>query len=178
MVPTGHALTAYDGIVGTMAMELGTFHFLPHITLVAALMEPVEDILQKTRQLATMVAPYEFHLQDVAQKDAYFQCVYATMKLTDQVLNANTAARTVFEEKQNDPPYMPHLSLIYGDFTAHEKNERLIPKLRQQLLDGAPETETIPVDAIEIWSTQGDVKEWYLVERVPLTAPTNNTVPH
>jgi hypothetical protein len=169
MVPTGASLKAYDDIVGTTARELQTFHFLPHVTLVAALMTPVQDVVERTRHLATLLAPYEFELDDVSQRDAYFQCVFATMKVNDAAVNANTIARQVFPEKQSDPPYMPHLSLIYGDFPYEYKMQELIPKLRTKLKERTPDSLRLPVDAIEIWSTQGDVKEWYLVERVPLT---------
>jgi len=177
MVPSsvGGSLEAYDTIIGGMSKELGTFHFLPHITLIAALLDPIETIVEKTRHLSTLIAPYKFHLQDMGQKDAYFQCVFATMKLTEDVVNANMTARNVFasENKLLDPPYMPHLSLIYGDFSLEEKKNHLIPTLRHQLFpqnegESTSLTSIIPVDAIEIWSTQGDVKDWYLVERVPL----------
>ena len=171
MIPTGTALKAYDDIVGATAHELDTFHFVPHVTLVAAIMSPIDQVIERTRHLATLLSPYEFELDDLSQKDAYFQCVFATMKRTEAVVNANAVARQVFAEKQSDPPYMPHLSLLYGDFEYDRKVNEIIPKLRQQLQERAPDSLRLPVDAIEIWSTQGDVKEWYLVERVPLTGP-------
>ena len=206
MVPSrtvlgGGSLQAYDDIIGEMSKELGTFHFVPHITLVAALMGPVQDIVVQTRHLASLVAPYEFQWDDdddenlapLSYKDAYFQCVFARMKLTEAVVQANATARQIFPEKQTDPPYMPHLSLIYGDFSETEKKERLLPQLHQKFQTGpgkkkdAPTNEgaaagtaaagyrIIPVDAIEIWSTQGDVKDWYLVERVPLVGTTTTS---
>jgi hypothetical protein len=171
MIPAGAARNAYDDIVGTTARQLDTFHFLPHVTLVAAIMTPVEDVIERTRHLATLLAPYEFELDDISQRDAYFQCVYATMKLTDGPLYANGVARQVFQEKQADPPYMPHLSLIYGAFPHERKTQEIIPQLREKFLARAPTTLHLPVDAIEIWSTQGEAKDWYLVERVPLTGP-------
>jgi 2'-5' RNA ligase len=171
MIPAGTARKAYDEIIGTTARQLDTFHFLPHITLVAAILTPVEDVVQRTRHLATLLAPYEFELDDLSQRDAYFQCVYATMKLTDAPLHANAVARQVFPEKQSDPPYMPHLSLIYGAFGQERKTQEILPRLREKFLERAPDTLHLPVDAIELWSTQGDVKDWYLVERVPLTGP-------
>jgi len=169
MVPSGATLNVYDDIVGATALELDTFHFLPHITLVAALTQrPVEEIVERTRHLASLLTPYEFELDDLSQKDAYFQCVFATMKKTQQVIHANQVARQVFVEKQEDAPYMPHLSMVYGDFSSERKTNDLIPHLREQLHARAPETLTIPVDAIEIWCTEGDVKDWYFVERVNL----------
>lgn len=172
MIPAGKARDAYDDIVGTTARELDTFHFLPHVTLVAALMTPVEDVVARTRHLGTLLGPYEFELDDISQRDAFFQCVYCTMKLTDAAVHANGVARQIFEEKRSDPPYMPHLSLIYGDFPYERKVQEIIPQLRDKFEARAPDTLKLPVEAIEIWSTQGDVKDWYLVERVPLTGPS------
>ncbi|CAB9497345.1 Cyclic phosphodiesterase-like protein [Seminavis robusta] len=160
---------AYSSIISETAHELGTFQFLPHITLVAAIMTGEEDVLNRTRQLANQLAPYEFHLSRVSYRDAYFQCVYAEFERSEQVVAANQLARKVFPERQSDPPYTPHLSLVYGDLTETKKVEVVIPKLQAALKEKSKETGTIEVDSIQVWSTQGDVKEWYLVETIPLT---------
>jgi 2'-5' RNA ligase len=179
MCPSGATKAAYSSIISDMASELGTFEFTPHITLVAAIMTDVDDVVARTKALASELAPYTFKLDDLSQKDAYFQCVFAKMAATQEVVEANALARTFFEERQSDPDYIPHMSLVYGDFDQSKKDESILPELQKKLAMSSHTTMTIPVDAIEVWSTQGDVKEWYLVETVPLTGTTrtNTKVP-
>jgi 2'-5' RNA ligase len=169
--PTGDAKQAYSEIIGNMSQELGTYHFTPHITLVAAIMTSREDVVQRTKDLAAKLTPYEFQFDSLSHKDRYFQCVFAKMKLTQEVLNANKIAREVFSERQTDPPYMPHLSLVYGEFTQTIKEAKIIPTMEQQMTQKASSTMSFTVDSIEVWSTQGDVADWYLVATVPLGKP-------
>jgi 2'-5' RNA ligase len=169
--PTGDAKQAYAEIIGNMSRELGTFHFTPHITLVAAIMTSPEDVVQRTKDLAAKLAPYTFEFDSLSHKDRYFQCVFAKMKLTQEVLNANKIAREVFSERQTDPDYMPHLSLVYGDFKQTVKESNFFPTMEKQITQKASNTMSFTVDSIEVWSTQGDVADWYLVETVPLGKP-------
>lgn len=43
---------------------------------------------------------------------------------TDDVMKANIRARKIFD-RQNDPKYLPHLSLVYGNFSSSKKEEIL-----------------------------------------------------
>jgi 2'-5' RNA ligase len=175
MCPSGTIKEVYSSIITDMTSELGTLDFTPHITLVAAILTGVDDVVARAKALALKLAPYEFEYDDLSQKDAYFQSVFAKMKVTQEVVEANALARTFFEERQSDPDYMPHMSLVYGDFDRSRKDETILPELRTKLTNSYHNTTTIPVDAIEVWSTQGDVKEWYLVETVPLTGTRRTT---
>mmetsp|Transcript_3833 Transcript_3833/g.5863 ORF Transcript_3833/g.5863 Transcript_3833/m.5863 type:complete len:211 (+) Transcript_3833:112-744(+) len=166
------ACTTYTNLIQEMAAECGTSSFLPHITLVAGMMTSAQDVVERAKLVASKVAPYQYEFENISYRDAYFQCVYAQMKCTEQVKEANATARTIFTERQDDPPYMPHLSLVYGDFTEKQKKQEIIPKLQQkmkQITTTEKENHNLfTVEAIEVWSTQGDFKDWYLVERVPL----------
>eukprot|EP00977_Amphora_coffeiformis_P006978 scaffold1513_cov100-Amphora_coffeaeformis.AAC.27 len=172
LVPTPEASrVAYETILNETAAALGTLPFTPHVTLVAAIMTDVTDVVTRAQALSHALTShdYQFQFQAVSHKDAYFQCVFATYVRTPAVLQANALARRYFPEKQSDPPYLPHLSLIYGNnISAEEKETHWIPTLTQRIVDGASDTTTFSVDAIEVWSTQGHVQEWYLVERIPL----------
>mmetsp|Transcript_12352 Transcript_12352/g.18984 ORF Transcript_12352/g.18984 Transcript_12352/m.18984 type:complete len:193 (-) Transcript_12352:242-820(-) len=164
----GPSKDAYSAIIADTASKLDTFSYLPHVTLVAAIMTDVDDVVRRTKELAQDLAPYELELDTLGGRDAYFQCVYARLKQTPTVMQANAKARQVFPERQSDPEYIPHLSLIYGDFTMEEKEKTLIPELKKKLAAQKDATSSFRIDAIEVWSTQGDVKDWYLVETIPL----------
>ena len=169
LCPTGASMQAYQSIVQTASSSLDTFCFIPHITLVAAMLTSEVDVVERTKILATKLKPFEFEFSTLGQRDAYFQCVFAQMKRTPQAVRANEIARDIFPERSSDPEYMPHLSLVYGDFPLIEKENNIMPLLSKAIQEHAPATLKIPVDSIQVWSTQGDVSEWYLVETVPLT---------
>lgn len=182
MVPTGDSLTQMQALVNEIGNKVGTRSFLPHITLVAALMGPIDEILATTKLLASQLEPYSFYWRrdnetsgddemPIGFKDAYFQCVFAQLQLSKDVMEANALARRCFPERSSDPPYMPHLSLVYGDLTEVDKTSKVIPYIQTKLQEaskGSDSLRVLPVNAIEVWSTQGDVSEWYLVQRIPL----------
>jgi hypothetical protein len=173
MRPSGSAKEAYSSIISETSLELGgTFQFTPHISLVAAMMTGAEDVVERAKALAAELAPYKFEFDQISQRDAYFQCVFAKMKRSKEVMAANALAREFFPERKTDPDYMPHLSLVYGDFDLAEKESKIIPELRRKLAEKALYTKSFTVDAIEVWSTQGDAKDWYLVATVPLQGNT------
>jgi len=165
MVPSGSSRDAYQSIIQNASQEFNTLSFTPHITLAAAIMTSPQEVVERTKILASQLAPYEFEFESMGQKDLFFQCVFAKMKSTKQVLHANQVARQVFPERQQDPEYMPHMSLVYGNLT---EKESLIASLSKQIEEQAPATTKIAVDSIQVWSTQGYASEWYLVETVPL----------
>lgn len=165
MCPSGAASDSWSAVISEKASEIGTFCFPPHITLVAGMLTPVGDVLAQTKLLAAKLRPYVFEFDVVQQSSVYFQCVFAKMKETEEVMAANRAARMVFKERSSDPPYLPHLSLIYGDLNPKLKHAHL-PQLKTQIRQQV--TTTFLVDCIEVWSTQGPVEDWYLVETVPL----------
>lgn len=184
LVPSGESKQQLQDLIDEVASELGTRSFLPHVTLVAALMGPIEEILATTKSLASQLDPYDFywwsddddtaiHDHPIGYRDAFFQCVFARLQKSETVMAANTLAKNAFPERLSDPPYMPHLSLVYGDLDELQKIDTVIPNIHQKVRQRQASTTTetlrvLPIDAIEVWSTQGDVSEWYLVERVPL----------
>ena len=186
-VPCGDSKIAYDSLIADASKNLETFRFIPHITLVAALLEGSEtDVCVRTKKLASTLAPFTFEFDQLSHGDAYFKCVYAQMKRTETVVAANALARQFFPERSSDPEYIPHMSLVYGDFDDKIKQHHIIPTLENSMMedqdDGvrnnskgiAAAIASIQVDAIEVWSTEGDVKEWYKVETVPLTGVSSN----
>jgi hypothetical protein len=168
MIPTGDSFEMYSNIIRNTAAELGTFEYIPHITLVGAILSDVNDVITKTKELASNLAPFQFEFTTVSHREAFFQCVYAMFERTDEVVAANLLAREFFSETKANPPYMPHLSLIYGSFSPEQKETVIVPNLKRQIEDKAPATTTIHVDSIQIWCTKGNVSDWYLFESVPL----------
>lgn len=166
LCPSGAAEETSKQLITEAAKECGTFGgFIPHVTLAGAIHS--EDIIEQTRKLASMLAPYEFQFDCVSGRDAFFQSLFLKLKTTPQVLEANEAARQVFQEKANDPEYMPHLSIVYGNLDV-EKKTRIMKEIDQKLKRDNP-FKSFTVDSIQVWCTEGFVEEWYCIETIPLT---------
>lgn len=169
----------YQGIINTLAEEQETFgDFIPHITLVAALELEAEEIVEKVRsEIAPKIPPYVFEVEKVSFKNAYFQSVFVKLhpgQPDGMVQQANELAKQVFPERQSDPAYMPHLSLVYGNLPKELKQQQIVPKVQDQVKGSPDVAAIIPIDSIQVWSTEGPVEEWFCIETIPLSGPKAN----
>lgn len=78
------------------------------------------------------------------------------------VMRANIVAQKVFVVDKGK--YFPHASLAYGDFSAET-----VAVLQRQLAEHHhPITgKKFLVRDIELWRTEGEVKDWYKVDAFP-----------
>jgi 2'-5' RNA ligase len=79
---------------------------------------------------------------------------------TSALAAANWQAREIFG-RQQDPDFMPHLSLLYGNFDAATK-EQIIASI------GPAFNQSFPVAAIHLFSTSGEPKDWFLAQSFEL----------
>lgn len=165
MCPKGFAEESFGEIIRESAKQFGTSDFIPHVTLLGAL--EGNHLLQKTRELGRRISPYELQVENVSEGNAYFQSIFMKMKTTPQVMQANAIARQIFGDRSSNTDYMPHLSLVYGDFETDEK-KKMVEFIEQKMKKANAPTSFL-VDSIQIWSTEGNVEDWHMVESVPLT---------
>eukprot|EP00124_Ichthyophonus_hoferi_P000401 Ihof_evm11s14 gene=Ihof_evmTU11s14 len=100
----------------------GTPVFCPHVTLFPAFVCPEKEAVQRTKYLANQLKTFRIQLTAVNSGTLYFQCVYASVNPTQDVLQANQKAREIFDIHSH-PPFMPHMSLVYGDLPNEKKQE-------------------------------------------------------
>jgi 2'-5' RNA ligase len=153
LMPTGKAQQELENIIRRLSAEYSTPLFPPHVTLIGELHGSQEEHLSKARQLAQLLEPYELRLSLVDCLDQYHRALFVHIEETPAVIRANRLARQVFG-LEGDFKYMPHLSLLYGDFPPEVK-EAMIAKTGKQL------TQRFLADRIYLHSTLGDTKEWY-----------------
>jgi 2'-5' RNA ligase len=75
------------------------------------------------------------------------------------VARAEEMARLVFG-RQDDRPYMPHLSLMYGEFPVYLKEE-IISRIGELEMSFTPES-------IHLFSTLGEPAGWHRIRELPL----------
>ena len=148
--------------IADIAKEYQTSNFVPHATLLGGVDGSEEGVRDTTRKLAEMIVPYEIELGEVGSNGIYFQILFSKVEQTETVMRANNVAQEVFVVDKGK--YFPHASLAYGDFSPET-----VAALRQQLAVRYPPIagKKFLVRDIELWRTEGVVKDWYKVATFP-----------
>lgn len=160
LMPEGDVYNRLKELMSGLGEKYKSPIFEPHVTLTGQVLGTEEEIVALTAGLAGNIKSFDIRLGGVACLDEYFRALFLKADETDEAINANLIARTVFNRESN-PPYMPHLSLMYGDFSISTKKE-IISSLGNKF-DIAFEARSI-----HIYSTKGVPEEWSRVKAFPL----------
>jgi len=96
--------------------------FEPHATVVGDFRSRRSAAIEVLRTAAAGVQPYTARVTGVARGSFFYQCVYLLLEPTPEVVAASDHCCGHFGYKRKTP-YMPHVSLLYGDLTDEEKEE-------------------------------------------------------
>jgi 2'-5' RNA ligase len=160
VMPSGYV---YQSLSERIASLISTYHgqvFEPHVTVIGEVGGTESDVVARTRNLANVVKPYSVILQAPDFFDEYYKCIFLRVATTPAVMQANACAREIFDH-ESDTAYQPHLSLFYGTIPVETKKE-IVNNLKSVSYG------TFLVDSIQLMSTEGDIKSWYLVDRFSL----------
>lgn len=116
-----------------------------------------ETVLQQTEQLANALSPVDLILPIPVFQDQHFQCVFMRIEETSTLLDTHTRARTVFH-KEAVPPFMPHVSLVYGLYPTSLK-EQIIGALSTSL------SVQFTASVVTVFRVQGNSpNDWHKVQ--------------
>lgn len=122
IMPAGDVYDRLKDIILRLSLKYSTPRFEPHITLIGGLSGSEEEILSRISRLTASLRPFTVKLTKTEYLDEYYRCLFLRAKETDDLLNAYALAGKIFDNLQEEK-YMPHLSLMYGDFPAKIKEE-------------------------------------------------------
>lgn len=155
--------------------------FEPHITLIGLLYDPTAMIIHKLKELCSKMRAFKVKLQAVDYGTSFYQCVYVTVELTPELITANSICRRLFE-RFDDPPYFPHLSLLYYDPDKINRKE-----IQTQLHSECKEEGIIleefefTIDSVELWTTaphKSKISEWDCYQRLYFDKPSEKEQEH
>lgn len=152
LMPEGKAREHLAELIGGLAARLGTTPFAPHVTLLPGLGGPEDQVVDRARSLAASLSVFTVAFSEVAGLDRYFQCLFLRAQRDSPLEGAHGRAARVFERDPN-PAFDPHLSLVYGDLDIDTK----VPLARELSGEIGSSFEARRVHA---WRTQGPVGEW------------------
>ena len=163
LMPSGAAKDRLARTIARLAQAYGAPLFEPHVTLFGNLSGTEADILSGASNLARDLQCFEIRPRTPGFADRYFQCLFLHIEPTPALLAAHTKARTVFS-REDDTPYIPHISLMYGCYPVRVKEE-IIPTLPEHLL------EPFSVDRLYlIRADSDDPKEWHRLREFPFAS--------
>ena len=155
--PTGRAHELLATTIAHLSQEHGGPLFDPHVTLLGDIDGQEERVLQQTEQLANALSPIDLILTVPAFQDQHFQCVFMRIEETSTLLDAHTRARTVFH-KEAVPPFMPHVSLVYGLYPT---------SLKEQIIGALPASLSVQFTAsvVTLFRVEGNSpNDWHKVQ--------------
>ncbi|KAH6790271.1 RNA ligase/cyclic nucleotide phosphodiesterase family protein [Perilla frutescens var. frutescens] len=100
--------------------EFGGPEFEPHVTVVGAISLTESEARDRFNKACESLKSYTATVEKVATGTFFYECVFLLLHPTPEVVEASAHCCAHFGFK-NSTPYMPHLSLLYGDLTDEEK---------------------------------------------------------
>ena len=160
LVPTGKAYDKLSSLIQRLAKSYNAPIFEPHVTLIGEIMQSENDALRKTEQLASRQNSFQITLNSVDYQDYYFRTLFIRAEKTNLLQALHDRSKDVFEVKDVSD-YMPHLSLMYGNFPKAVK-EQIIKDI------GNDQATEFTVNGLQLFKTDGEVNAWYKVKELPL----------
>ncbi|MCR4330845.1 MAG: hypothetical protein NUV49_03115 [Patescibacteria group bacterium] len=111
LVPEGAVGEYLQRVISDLSMKYETPTFEPHVTLISG-MDRETEALEYTVQIARRLRPFYIELGVPQRGDKYFRSLFAEVKETPELMEANKVAQKVCGKKEI---YKPHLSLLYGE---------------------------------------------------------------
>lgn len=155
LMPEGEVYDKLSQLIKRLAEEYNAPLFKPHVTLLGEVMQSDEDVIKRAQELASGQKPFPITLRTVDYQDFYFRTLFVTVEETEPLLSLHNRAREIFE-MQVIPPYMPHLSLLYGNFPQAIK-KKIIKDI------GRDQTSEFTVNRVHVFKTDGEANTWYQV---------------
>ncbi|HEV7121658.1 MAG TPA: 2'-5' RNA ligase family protein [Candidatus Paceibacterota bacterium] len=145
--------------IAALAQAYGGPAFAPHVTLLARISEePEEELLRKAQLLAQSLVPFSVSLDEEGMEDAYFRALYLHAGGAG-IRDAHAKTNGAFG-LEDDAPYVPHLSLLYGNYPLERKEAALAA------LPVRAGTE-FRADRLSVWRTPGEVRAWKKIAELP-----------
>ncbi|KAL3576327.1 hypothetical protein D5086_021610 [Populus alba] len=123
---------------------------------------------KKYPTLQHILMAYTATVDRVATGTFFYQCVYLLLHPMPEVVEASAHCSGHFGYKSSTP-YMPHLSLLYGDLTDDEKKEA---QEKANILDESISGLSFPITRLALWKTDTEdltLKSWEKIAECSLS---------
>ena len=172
MLPPPDIADKLRNIISDLSQTFDTIAFEPHITLFPMLYDPTPMIVHRVKELCSKLKPFKIRLTKMECGQSFYQCFYILVELTPELITANSMCRKTFQ-RFDDPPFKPHLSLLYCD-----PSQISMDMIEEKIDLNVEEIGEFMVDSVELWLTpvqKDKIAEWSDYQRFHLGVSMNTT---
>jgi 2'-5' RNA ligase len=151
-MPRGDVCERLSQILQRLSALYGAPEFSPHVTLLGGCLGPRRELIRQSAHVAAAFRPFTVRLEEIDFLDEYYRCLFVHAALTEPLRKAHQAARQAFGHTR-EPAFLPHLSLLYGNFPRSLKESiiaRMGPRLDVQF----------KVRSLHLYRTHGEPRQW------------------
>lgn len=157
-MPQGQIYKKFAELIKRLAKEYGGPVFQPHVTLLGETLFPEKEVINRTGQLISSQKPFQINLAEIGYEDYHFRALFVKAVITKPLLALHERAKKLFG-MENSLPYMPHLSLLYGNYPA-EMKEKIIAEIGKEQLS------QFEISSVFL-KRGGEVKDWKTIKEFP-----------
>ncbi len=154
LMPKDKNYQRFANLIKRLAREYNAPVFEPHVTLLGDIELPEAEMIKRTQQLVQGQKSFAVTSKQIDYEDFFFRALFVRAELTEPLQNLHNLAKKIFE--MNIFPYMPHLSLLYGDYP-QEIKEKIIQEI------GREQSAQFEINSIFLIKG-GKVKVWKIVQ--------------
>jgi len=159
-MPKGDVCDRLSRVINQLSVRFAAPEFSPHVTLLGGCVGPRREVIRQSARVAAALRPFTIRLEEIDFRGEYFRCLFVHAALVEPLRKAHQAACQAFGHDR-EPPFMPHLSLLYGDFPRSFKEgvmAEMGPRLDVQF----------KVRSLHLYRTHGEPRRWRRVARFGL----------
>ncbi|EEF40143.1 Cyclic phosphodiesterase, putative [Ricinus communis] len=167
-IPAEDVSARLKKLMEDLRSEFGGPQFEPHVTVVGAISLTEEEALEKFRSSCDGLTRYIATVDRVATGTFFYQCIYLLLNPSPEVVRASAHCTGHFGYKSSTP-YMPHLSLLYGDLTDDEKKKA---QEKTNILDESINGLSFQISRLALWKTDTEdrtLKSWEKIAECTLS---------
>ena len=163
LIPEALAAKRFGQLIQSISARFNAPAFPPHLTLVGNLRNNTTTLCADARRLSEALVPFEIHPTGIQHCEQFFRCAFLSVALDGPLARARDLAGNLFGVASSDQAYLPHVSLLYGEFP---------PRTRQALCaEIAPEIlAPFRVDRIQLVAGAKLPKDWRILATFRLGA--------
>lgn len=154
LMPSGENYNIFENLIKKLANEYNGPVFQPHVTLLGEIILPETDAIRKTEQLVDGQKPFSITLKQIDYEDFYFRTLFVKAVITKPLQTLYNKAKEIFA--MDVPLYMPHLSLLYGNYPREVKK-----KIIQEI--GRDQTALFKISSVHLFKG-GKVEQWQKIK--------------
>lgn len=150
--PNGDIAYQLQERIKKLSKKYNTPVFSPHVTLLSGLKASETELVSLTQTLASCLHPTELVLTKAGYRNTFYQSLFVRVKNNSTFKEMRETACRLFDQSETGP-FVPHLSLLYGDLSQKEK-ERILNIMGREFHI------RFSVNSIVLMQTEGPPEQW------------------